>query len=61
MYAAMDSAVSGADPLPASLERDLHAMPGLALQTLINPRQLVDSLTGVTLIRAETLVEPREP
>ena len=61
MYAAMESTVPDADPLPASLERDLRTMPGLALQTLIDPRQLVDRLPGVTFVGAETLVEPHAP
>lgn len=61
MYAVMDTASAGTDPLPPSLERDLRQMPGLALQTLINPSLLFERVPGVSLVAAETLVEPHAP
>ncbi|MBV9291651.1 MAG: hypothetical protein JO222_04310 [Frankiales bacterium] len=61
VYAAMETTPPGGDPLPASLERDLRQMPGLALQTLINPRALIHQVPGVSFVGAETLVEPHAP
>ena len=58
MYAAMGTTGPGSSALSPSLEHDLREMPGLALQTMINPRLLVERIPGVTLVGAETLVEP---
>lgn len=60
----METESPGGDPLPAKLEADLRAMPGFALQSLVDPRCLekqVSTIEGVVVERLEVLVDPHGP
>jgi len=48
------------DALTPSLRRDFHDRPELALQAILAPRRLVESVPGVSFVEATTLVEVDE-
>ena len=64
LFRSMETEPPGGNPLPPNLETDLNAMPGLALQSPVNPRCLeeqVSKIDGVIVERVEVLVDPHRP
>ena len=63
LFRSMETEPPGRNPLPPKLEADFHAMPGLALQSLIQPGCLAEQISkidGVAVERLEVLVEPHQ-
>lgn len=63
-FRSMETDPPGGDPLPPKLEADLQGMPGLALQSLLDPRCLeeqISDIEGVVVERLGVLVDPHGP